>query len=210
MRTVTFSTPDIQQAINENFVALNTNIEGTALTGQSIKHPPTDQSGSCIRGNGQQNVQTIFLTPDLEILHAATGYLDPQDLYEEMQFAARLFSAIQVEPDNGSALIRNAHQERLRDSGFSKNQINAANDVELMRAMMQDGGMMQSAGGRRPGNGSSMFDSMIRQQFLKDQRFSIRYPLMSLRQLESDPGDLVGRGQTFFSSSSNSTTNGNR
>ncbi|MGI9515884.1 MAG: hypothetical protein ACR2NP_02460 [Pirellulaceae bacterium] len=209
MRTVTFSTPQIQQAINKNFVALNTNIEGSDLAGESIKHHPDDEPGTCIRGNGQQNVQTIFLTPDLEVFHAATGYLDPEDLYEEMQFAAQLFSAMQNDPDTSAALVRQAHQVRLKEAGFPDSQINAANDVELMMSMMQ-GNPMSLATGQQGDSPAGVFDAMIRQQFLKDQRFSIERPLMSLRQLESDPGDLVGRGQTFFSSSSNSTGNGNR
>ena len=209
MRAVTFSTPEIQEAINDNFVALNTNIAGTGLAGSSIQHPPTDQPGMCIRGNGQQNMQTIFMTPDLEIFHASTGFLDPDDLYEEMQFAAQLFSSLQNDPDNDSTLVRQAHQQRLKQEGFSDREINATNDVELMMSMMQ-GNPMSMATGQSTQSPGGVFDGMIRHQFLKDQRFSMLHPMISLDRLESDPGDLVGRGQTFFGRSSSSNGMGNR
>ena len=40
MRTVTFSTPQIQNAIANDFVALNSNIEGDPLAGESVGHAP--------------------------------------------------------------------------------------------------------------------------------------------------------------------------
>lgn len=48
----------------------------------------------------------------------------------------------------------------------------------------------------------NVFDSMIRQQVLQDQKFSMQYPLMSWEQFERDPATLVGNGRSFFSSSS--------
>ena len=213
MRRVTFSTPEIQNAIREHFVAMNTNIEGDPTAGESIRHRPSDQPGSCIRGNGRQNVQTLFLTPDLKIFHVASGFQSPGDLYDEMQFAARLFAEMGKEKALPADTVRNAHLARLQDAGFPDSQIHATNDVELMRSMMSGKGSLSIDpssmlnGGSPSVDGNDMFSAMVRREFLKDQQFSMKHPLLSLNQLEADPGELVGRGKSFFSSSSNSSGN---
>ncbi len=215
MRAVTFSTPQIQNAINQNFVALYTNTEGDPTAGTSIRHRPNDAPGPCIRGNGQQNVQTIFMTPDLEILHVATGFIGPEDLYKEMQFAANLYAELPDDSANRHRTVRNAHVTRLEQAGFRDQEINAGNDMEAMQAMITGMGnpatlMSGPATGNNDRAGqSNVFAPMIRQGFLSDNRFSIRHPLMALRELESDPGELVGRGKTFFGSQG-SSSNSNR
>jgi hypothetical protein len=210
MRTVTFSTPEIQNAIARHFIALNSNISGDPTAGASINHAPGDAPGSCIRGNGQQNVQVIFLTPDLKILHAATGYLDPNDLYEEMQFAAQLFEKLKSSPQSAEELVREAHRERLKNAGFSAEEIDARTEMDLIRAQMAAGnsratGIPAKAPAQPvPPRADELFAFMIRGNVLRDHRYSLMHPLMPVETFETDPGELVGRGQTFFSSSSSS------
>lgn len=217
MRTVSFSNPEVADAINNHFVAMNTNIEGDPTAGASLQHAPADQPGSCIRGNGRQNVQTIFMTPDLKVFHVATGFLGPEDLFEEMRFAANLFTELNSDADNRFDLVRNAHRTRLQDLGFEDREIDAQSEMDLMRDMMQNGGnfpSMSSSNFRtgndsdRPAGPSTAFAPFIRTNVLKDHRFSIKHPLMPIGQLENDPGELVGRGKTFFSSSSNQSNSG--
>ena len=114
MRAVTFSTPKIQDTINDHFVALTTNIAGTELAGDSIVHSPSDQPGSCVRGNGRQNVQTIFLTPDLRVMHAVTGFVSPEELYEEMEFVAAIKKQMDDNPESEAKTVREMHRDRLK------------------------------------------------------------------------------------------------
>ncbi len=209
MRTVTFSTPQIQNAIANDFVALNSNIEGDPLAGESVGHAPHEQPGDCIRGNGRQNVQTIFLTPDQEIFHVATGFLSPGDMYQELQFALKLFAGLQREQDNRFDLVRVAHQQRLGipvtpgGSGGGLAMPRQSID-ELVRAMQQGRGSSLKAGSRNP---LQPFTDLFTAQ---DQQYMVRHPLISRQAFESDPGDLVGRGKTFFSSSKSSDQAFNR
>jgi hypothetical protein len=199
MRTVTFSTPEIQSVLKQHFVPLYTNTSGDATAGESFKHAPGDPAGSCIRGNGEQNVQVIVLTPDLKIIHALCGYIDADDLYAELEFASKLFEELKKEPGSAEETVCNAHRQRLRNAGFDDSHIDASNDFELMQAMFS---------GQTPtttGSGGGVFDGFVRQRVLKDGRFCIHHPLMDSSQLESDPGELVGRGQTFFGTSSSGT-----
>jgi len=91
MRTVSFSQPQVNQTLSNDFVCFTTSTEGDPSAGQSIRHRPKDPAGPCVRGNGQQNVQTLFLTPEGEIFHAASGYLAPEDMLAELEYARELF-----------------------------------------------------------------------------------------------------------------------
>jgi len=103
MRTVTFSDRNLQNMLNQNFVNTFNNTEGDPTAGQSIQHRPSDPAGSCIRGNGKQNVQTIFMTPAGEIFHVATGFLSSEDLFKEAQFSLDLFGEMHGEPESWKA-----------------------------------------------------------------------------------------------------------
>ncbi len=216
MRTVTFSTPEIRKIIDQNFVALNTNIEGDPTAGESIRHRPADPPGPCIRGNGRQNVQIIFMTPALEIFHTVTGFIGPGDLYREMQFAHELYGQIADDSPDRPEIVRNAHRLRLQQTGFRDSEIEASSDIEMMRSMIEGMGnsqttMSDDSRGNGQADPSALFAPFVRTSVLNDNRFSIRHPLMPLSQLESDPGELVGRGKTFFGSSGfSSNSNRNR
>jgi hypothetical protein len=178
----------------------------------SIKHAPSEPAGQCSRGNGKQNVQTIFLTASGEIFHAATGFLSAEDLFDEMEFAQKLFEQIRS-AQSPASLVAGAHAARLKEEGFSDKEIRSRFPFGSagLETMMNRGTMMN----RRPGSGTrnaavgqgsssknGVFGSFIRKQFLSDNKFSIDHPMLEVASFEKDPGKLIGRGGSFFASSS--------
>ena len=137
MRTVSFSNPDVRQLAKNKFVCTYTNTVGDPTSGQSISHRPSDPPGTCIRGNGKQNVQTIFVTPQGEVFHVATGFLDGSSLAEEMRFADELFQKIKRpgRNENRSLAVTKAHRQRLEKAGFTRQQIESRPGSELMTMM---------------------------------------------------------------------------
>ncbi len=205
MRTVSFSQPQTRRFLNQNFINTFNDTTGDPTSGQSICHQPDDPSGTCIRGNGKQNVQTLFLTPKGNIFHAATGFLSPEDLLAEAKFAIKLFEDLTQEKQSDRGHVTQAHQKRLASKGFSETEI--ANPNPLLRMMgriptFANGNLATNKTVNQPAAANQVFDAMVRQQFLKDQQFSILHPLMSWEQLQRDPTPLVGNGRSFFSSSS--------
>ena len=205
MRTVSFCEPVVRNILNRNFVNTFTNTTGDPTAGQSIEHSPNSPSGNCIRGNGKQNVQTIFLTPAGEIFHVATGFLSGQDLANESKFALALFKEMK-KSGSDSTLVVDAHRKRLDEEGFAENEINARNPFSQMAMMGMPG---SNGSGTKSMNGpgktvdpQQMFGSFVKRQFLEDNQFSMRNPMMNWQQLEADPTKLVGNGKSFFSSSS--------
>ncbi len=226
MRTVTFSQRKLQGFLNNNFVNTFTNTTGDATSGTSINHRPNDRAGNCVRGNGKQNVQTVFMTPQGEIFHVATGFLAAEDLHDEAKFALNLFAAMQktqrvvvteedsVGGDTLSNLVVDAHRKRLEDLGFSENEIDPPSEMARMQNLHN---MMSNNAFTFPtnSNGSStrnanrtdsilgdVFQGFIKKQILEDNQFSINHPLITQSELEQDPTKLVGNSKTFFSSSS--------
>lgn len=214
MRTVSFSQPQVQQSLSRDFVCFTTSTEGDPTAGQSIRHRPQDPAGPCIRGNGQQNVQTLFLTPEGEIFHAASGYLSPEDLLAELQFAQELFSKLkETHPTDRADLVRTSHRERLEKIGFTAEQIDAEGNLlgaGMNMQLLLPGSNPISAflPGATPAGqdaGKPTVDpiaAFTRGQILTDQKFCIDRPLMSAVKFEKDPTPLVGNGKSFFMSSS--------
>ena len=165
----------------------------------------------------------IFMTPEGEIFHVACGFLSPENMHEEASFALQLFEGLKKElkSDERSSLVAETHRRRLEELGLANQQVGVAGMLEAMR----NGNGFQGTG-RTPRNGSSsrnhlmngignrsfggnnafgnVFEGFARDQFVRDNRFSMDYPLMTHQQLERDPTRLVGREKSFFSSSSNS------
>ncbi len=201
MRTVSFSDPEVQNMLNRKFVCATTNTKGDPTAGASIDHAPNDPPGMCIRGNGKQNVQTIFMTPAGEIFHVATGFLPPEDLSTEVRFAHDLFRQLQKEERTlQKPLVSQAHQKRLAQLGFNESEISSRNGFEQFMSM--PGFSMQGGTSRNSIAGGNPFAAMIRGQFLSDNKFSIQHPMMDWKSLERDPTSLVGNGNSFFASSS--------
>ncbi len=211
MRAVSFSDPRVRNQLNQQFVCTFTNTEGDPTAGQSIAHRPGDPPGGCIRGNGKQNVQSIFMTPHGEIYHVATGFLSEDDLSQEIQFAANLFDEIQKRPEMSRQVVVEGHRARLAQLGFSDAEIDSQNGFEMFMGMGMEmpgmtGGAINGSGSRGSG-GFDPFAGFVRAQMLSDNKFPIRNPLMDWRSLESNPATLVGSGKSFFASSS---SGGNR
>ena len=217
MRTVSFSQPQVQQTLSRDFVCFTTSTEGDPSAGASIRHRPQDPAGYCLRGNGQQNVQTLFLTPEGEIYHAVSGYLAPEDLLEELEYARDLFAQLrQAPPDQRARLVKTSHRQRLEQLKFSAEEIDArSQDVGMgmnFQLTLPSGGnfgaFLPGAAGEGTGATNPTFDPMesfARGQILSDHQFCIDHPLVTATAFERDPTPLVGTGKSFFMSNSSGT-----
>ncbi len=203
MRTVSFSQPVVRDLLNEQFVCAYKNIQGDPTAGQSIAHRPNDPPGSCIRGNGKQNVQTIFMTPDAKVFHVATGFLSPEDLADVANFAARLFRQMKQESTSPEKVIVDSHRRRLTKAGFEEHEIDSAHPMLAMfGSRFRDEGAKLGMDGPLSANGVNPFQAFSRGQFLEDQKFAMKYPLLEYDRFEASPEMLVGNGKSFFASSS--------
>lgn len=188
MRTVSFSGKNVRSSLNNEFVNTFTNTTGDPTAGQSIWHSPDDLPGQCARGVGGQNVQTIFMTPEGRIFHAATGYLSPDDLLGEIKFAKELFGRIESSPGDARSIVSKAHRERLESLGFSKKEIESAHSGNPFAATL----ITQKV---EPGN---IFAGKTRKEILMGNAFSVKHPMMDHREFEKDPTVLVGKGKSAF------------
>jgi hypothetical protein len=206
MRTVTFSPTEVRQLLNKSFVCSYENSTGQASSGTSFKHRPRDNAGPCLRGNGRQNVQIYFTTPQGEIFHVLSGYVGPEELEKELRFAVDAYEKLaRASSDREQALLA-AHTDFLQVQGFSKSDIETGGGGANVAAF---GDMMklfdQAATGRfvAPtdiGDVQQMFDQFGRTQTLSDHRFAMEHPLLSASEFR--PEMLVGNGFTFFGSTS--------
>lgn len=203
---MTFSDDRVQRALNNDFVCCYTDTTGDPTSGASFSHAPSEPPGPCGRGAGRQNVQVIFMTPSSEIFHVATGYLEPDDLIAEIEYANQLFTTLQRGGSHRKQSVVDSHRARLRKLGFKPDEIGAA-DNALSDALLggpnpQDLGIkMPTAkdfGVNVPGPGASFFQNIGRQRILKDHKFVIRNPLITRKQFETNPQTLVGRHKSFF------------
>ncbi len=197
MRTVTFSNAKVQQVLNNDFVCCYTNTKGDASAGHSFSHSPDSEPGPCGRGAGRQNVQTIFMTPDNQIFHVATGYLDPDDLLDEIKFAKGLFASIQRNPKRDKTTVVAAHQRQLKTLGFTANQI-AAPENRLTESLLS--GPNPQDFGINLGPAGGIFSNISQQRVLKDHKFAISHPLITRKEFERNPQSLVGHNRSFFGS----------
>lgn len=188
MRTVSFSDSKVRTLLNKEFINTYTNTTGDPTAGKSIWHKPDDLAGHCERGVGGQNVQTIFLTPEGKIFHAATGYLSAEDLLDEARFAQDLFKQIESTSGPVAALVRRAHRERLVELGYDESQIDGAlsnnpfSSIDLVKDV-------------EPGN---FFAGKTKKEILAGNAFSIKHPMMDYREFQDDPTPLVGKGKSAF------------
>jgi hypothetical protein len=90
------------------------NTDGDEAAGASFAHRPRDPAGSCIRGNGEHNIQLLLLTPQGEIFHVLAGYLGPKDLLEELQFALTTFDSLaKTAEEDRDRVVTQAHEKFL-------------------------------------------------------------------------------------------------
>ena len=202
MRTVSFSASDVRKLLDEKFVCLRLNTRGDPSAGESLSHRPHDPAGPCIRGNGQQNVQVLFLTPSGEIFHVLTGFVGPDDLQSELEFALATYDKLCHEAGDRQTAVRDAHVSFLRQAGFSDAEIKRpANDPAALSAGIT-AGLPVLADGRLSFDGA--FDRLVKSHVLADHQFAIDHPLLAITALK--PETLVGNGKSFFGSTSFANT----
>ncbi len=91
-------------------------MEGEATAGSSFAHEPDSNPVTCLRGNGEHNVQMLMTTADGKLLNAIAGYASEKVLLEELALALDLDAKI-----NGKKLrlqrrlVVAAHKKRLAD-----------------------------------------------------------------------------------------------
>lgn len=199
MRTVSFSDPTVRNTLANEFVSAYTNTQGTANTGMSFSHSPNEPPGPCGRGAGRQNVQTIFMTPRGQIYHVATGFLSPQDLREELDFAGQTHQSLQQAGANPQTLVA-LQSKRMNQLGFSQPEVFNENQFQDLATMFSPSDL----GIEMPG--SRLFGDVGRNRVLRDAKFVMKYPLMDHQQFEQNPALLVGHHKSFFGS--NASFNG--
>jgi len=200
MRTVSFSSPAVQEQLNRDFVCVTSDITGRRLTGQSLKHRPSDPPGPCLRGNGAQNVQVLFLTPEGQVFHAIVGYIDGSDLLRELEFAKEIDAGFRQTRDDPREYLRSVHRQRLESEGRGRGAADPA--TEGLAAI---GSFLPPFGGRgsdAAAFANPMLDLMTQGARFQGHQYCLRHPLQDWQQLDRDPAPLVGSGQTFFASMS--------
>lgn len=112
---MTLSNDAVQRELARHFTCAWIDTTGDEAAGSSFAHSPKDAPGSCVRGNGEHNVQILMLTPDGRLLHAISGYVDAEPLLEALAFARTLARVVAREHEAEVArdLISMAHEERL-------------------------------------------------------------------------------------------------
>ncbi len=221
MRTVSFSSPPIQQVLSDNFICHIVNSEGDPSAGMSQAHAPTDPAGLCSPGIGSQNVQTLFLTPDGDIFHTASGFRGPEALADEIQFAGELFQGIQAAPELARQTIPAMQRQRMLDAGIDDRMLDADPRTEVAQMMnelrasvtgfghsngMQGSLLTGMRHGRMPQQmqqlGDSIFAGKTQQARMQDYRFAVHHPMMPLDEFLDNPRSLVGNGVSAFASGS--------
>jgi hypothetical protein len=185
----------VRRLLEVDFVCTRIDTTGDPTAGGSFFHAPDDPPGQCLRGNGEHNVQMLFLTPRGEIFHALTGYVPPRELAAELKFALATFAELRGAGEHNTKVvaIENAHAGFLREAGFAQEEIDRADDPL--------GGLGELArNGFAGGNVTEAFKSFERQRMLHDHRWAMRHAMEPLSDFQ--PESLVGSGQSFFGSSS--------
>lgn len=202
MRMVSFADRDVQRELSPQFVLLSTNMEGKLGAGRSVGHLPKDEPGLCPPRLAHQNCQVYFLTPQLKMFHAATGFLSPEDLAKETQFAEELFSAIQKRPKAAVETVVNFHRGYLKKQGFTDRDLAGPADP-AERLLANSTGLnlplvgVPNAG---PPNMQNLFGGIERGRILRDHQYLMEYPLISLADFEQDPTPLIGHANFAFQS----------
>lgn len=213
MRTVSFSSPNVRNLLNQYFVCAVLNTTGDPTAGSSTGHAPSDSPGICTRGIGKQNVQCLFMTPEGNLFHTASGFRNAEDLAEELRFALSVFRKVQETPTSAPDIVRQQHLARMRRQGFSDAEIEQplspfSSVTQMMRSMAQGPGF--GAASQGPMNVGNIFAAKTRASDLADGLFGVHYPMMTMSDFLRDPRVLVGHEASSFSSVGNGGHSGNR
>ena len=160
----------------------------------SFSHSPNEQPGPCGRGAGRQNVQTIFMTPQGQIYHVATGFLSPEDLRGEIRFASATFENLRSSRTQPKETLVSLQESRMRELGFSEREIYTESPFQQVAT----GFSPADLGIKMPS--TQILGDVGRNRILRDTQFVLKHPLLGYEEFESDPTSLVGSGPTFFGS----------
>jgi hypothetical protein len=88
MRTVTFSDAKVAAALSEHFICAWKNIRPSEMfSDKAVTLNQRLSADSLNEGAGATNVCSIFALPDGRIVHAVLGYVQPETLLREIEFA---------------------------------------------------------------------------------------------------------------------------
>lgn len=106
---MTFSDKGIQKVLASHFVLGWENTKDDASAGASFAHSPKDPSPSCVKGNGEHNIQILICTPDGKMLDVIAGYVSPEEFRLELEWALALGRSL-AKAQNGETAVREAHE----------------------------------------------------------------------------------------------------
>ena len=113
---MTFSNSKVRDLLNKRFTCTWINTEGDPNAGASFAHAPKDPAPTCIRGNGEHNIQILVMTPEREIFHVLAGYIEPDDLRRERNFALKLFKRLaKCEKSERADRVTSAYEDRIKE-----------------------------------------------------------------------------------------------
>lgn len=165
---MTFSDKKLSRRLRRDYHLVWENIEGDDAAGSSFAHDPTDPAGQCPRGAGDHNVQILVLDEWGRLLNATAGYIDADDLIEELDLAEELHREIRGQKKKATAarIVKKRHQEEERRD----------RDAQASR--------------------KDVFAALTRMRRTQDHRYCARHPLQSYRDFTT--AGMVGNGSSFF------------
>lgn len=111
---MTLSDRSVRRLLQRSFRCTWIHTGDDEAAGSSVAHEPGDAAGSCIRGNGEHNVQLLLLTPDGQVVSGLAGYLDAEAMVEELEFALDAWERARDE-EEPAALLAELHQARAAE-----------------------------------------------------------------------------------------------
>jgi hypothetical protein len=113
---VTLADKDVQKALAARFVCAWQDTSGDPEAGASFAHDPKEPATDLLRGNGEHNLQVLFLTPKGEIFHAVAGYASPKDFLDEIAFAEKVWRGLAVPGVDRKALVTTMQRAAAADA----------------------------------------------------------------------------------------------
>ena len=119
MRTVTFSDAKVTAALSKNFICAWKNIRPDQKFGDDdVKaNQKLEERHGLGEGAGATNVCSIFALPDGRIVHAVLGYVRPETLLREIEFA-RSAAKVAAE-EKAEETLKALYEQRLKELGES-------------------------------------------------------------------------------------------
>lgn len=191
---MSLSNAKVNRLLNDEFVCAYVNTQGDPNSGESFSHRPRDPVGPCLRGNGEHNVQMITMSPTGEIFHVLSGYVGPEELRAELQFAQATWSEL-AKIDGAAArkkLLVAAHEKfarELEDRQFDEDET----PIAAFRNMQK---RLQPAFG--PPEMQNLMAGFTGQRSALDHAFVAKHPFLPYQEYRSE--DLVGNAKSFFGS----------